>query len=198
MEAIRWFGEIGLADVGLVGGKGANLGELTTAELPVPPGFVVTAAAYVEAVSVSGARARLARLLGGLNADDPISLAETQRAAREEIMDTPIPAEVADAIENAYRTLGHDVAVAVRSSGTTEDAGDSSFAGMNASFTNVIGFPHVLARVNDCWASLYGERVLAYRAEQHLTVEPAWDEVKRFAQDFLEPLVPKDASKIKS
>ena len=56
----------------------------------------------------------------------------------------------------------------------------------------------MLARVNDCWASLYGEQVLAYRAEQHLTVEPAWDEVKRFAQDFLEPLVPKDASKIKS
>jgi hypothetical protein len=56
----------------------------------------------------------------------------------------------------------------------------------------------VLARVNDCWASLYGERVLAYRTEQHLTVEPAWDEVKRFAQDFLERLVLKDASKIKS
>ena len=110
----------------------------------------------------------------------------------------PIPAEIADAIDNAYRSLGTDVAVAVRSSGTTEDAGDSSFAGLNASFTNVIRLRNVLARVNDCWASLYGERVLAYRAEQHLTVEPAWDEVKRFAQDFLEPLVPKDASKIKS
>ena len=173
MEAIRWFGEIGLTDVGLVGGKGANLGELTTAGLPVPPGFVVTAAAYLEAISGSGARPRLARLLSELNADDPISLAETQRAAREEIMATPIPAEIADAMENAYRTLGHDVAVAVRSSGTTEDAGDSSFAGMNASFTNVIGLPNVLARVKDCWASLYGERVLAYRAEQRLTEEPA-------------------------
>ena len=173
MEAIRWFGEIGLTDVSLVGGKGANLGELTTAGLPVPPGFVVTAAAYLEAVSGSGVRARLARLMSELNADDPISLTETQRAAREEIMATPIQAEVADAIENAYRTLGHEVAVAVRSSGTTEDAGDSSFAGMNASFTNVIGLPNVLARVKDCWASLYGERVLAYRAEQHLTEEPA-------------------------
>lgn len=109
-----------------------------------------------------------------------------------------IPAEIADAIDNAYRSLGTDVAVAVRSSGTTEDTGDSSFAGLNASFTNVIRLRNVLARVNDCWASLYGERVLAYRAEQHLTVEPAWDEVKQFAQDFLEPLVPKDASKIKS
>jgi pyruvate, water dikinase len=173
MEAIRWFGEIGLPDVGLVGGKGANLGELTAAGLPVPPGFVVTAAMYLEAVSESGARARLARLLSELNVDDSTSLTQTQRAAREEIMATPIPAEIADAIENAYRTLGHDVAVAVRSSGTTEDAGDSSFAGMNASFTNVIGLPNVLARVKDCWASLYGERVLAYRAEQQLTEEPA-------------------------
>ena len=173
MEAICWFTEIGLNDVGMVGGKGANLGELTTAGLPVPPGFVVTAAAYLEAISGSGARARLARLLSELNADDPISLTQTQRAAREEIMATPIPADIADAIESAYRTLGHDVAVAVRSSGTTEDAGDSSFAGMNASFTNVIGLPNVMARVKDCWASLYGERVLAYRAEQQLTEEPA-------------------------
>jgi hypothetical protein len=89
MEAIRWFGEIGLTDVGLVGGKGANLGELTTAGLPVPPGFVVTAAAFLEAISESGARARLARLLSELNADDPISLTQTRRAAREEIMATP-------------------------------------------------------------------------------------------------------------
>jgi hypothetical protein len=173
MEAIRWFEEIGLTDVGLVGGKGANLGELTAAGLPVPPGFVVTADAYLEAVAESGARARLARLLGGLNADDHASLAETHQAARAEILATTIPAETADAIADAYRRLGDDVAVAVRSSGTTEDAGDSSFAGMNASFTNVIGLPNLLARVKDCWASLYGERVLAYRAEQHLAEEPA-------------------------
>ena len=173
MQAIRWFNEIGLTDVALVGGKGANLGELTAAGLPVPPGFVVTAAAYLEAVSKSGARARLARLLSGLDADDHASLAETHQAARAEIMATTIPAEIVNAIANAYGRLGDNVAVAVRSSGTTEDAGDSSFAGMNASFTNVIGLPNVLARVKDCWASLYGERVLAYRAEQHLAEEPA-------------------------
>jgi pyruvate, water dikinase len=173
MDAIRWFQEIGLADVALVGGKGANLGELTVAGLPVPPGFVVTAEAYLHAASESGARARLPRLLSRLNADDHDSLAETQRAARDEIMATPLPAEIAEAIENAYRRLGDNVAVAVRSSGTTEDAGDSSFAGMNATFTNVIGLPDVLARIKDCWASLYGERVLAYRVEQHLSEEPA-------------------------
>ena len=173
MEAIRWFTEIGLTDVALVGGKGANLGELTTTGLPVPPGFVVTADAYLNAVSRSGARDRLALLRSGLNVDDPTSLTETHQAARELILATPIPAEIADAIENAYRRLGDNVAVAVRSSGTTEDAGDSSFAGMNASFTNVIGLRNVLARIKDCWASLYGERVLAYRAEQHLGEEPA-------------------------
>ena len=132
--------------------KGANLGELTTTGLPVPPGFVVTADAYLNAVSKSGARDRLALLRSGLNVDDPTSLTETHQAARELILATPIPAET-DAIENAYRRLGDNVAVAVRSSGTTEDAGDSSFAGMNASFTNVIGLRNVLARIKDCWAS---------------------------------------------
>jgi pyruvate, water dikinase len=75
----------------LVGGKGANLGELTGAGLPVPPGFVVTATAYLDAVSESGARARLERLLRGLNADDQASLIETRKSAREEIMATTNP-----------------------------------------------------------------------------------------------------------
>ena len=89
MEAIRWFTEIGLTDVALVGGKGANLGELTTTGLPVPPGFVVTADAYLNAVSKSGARDRLALLRSGLNVDDPTSLTETHQAARELILATP-------------------------------------------------------------------------------------------------------------
>jgi pyruvate,water dikinase len=173
MEAIRWFEEIGLTDVALVGGKGANLGELTAAGLPVPPGFVVTADVYSEAVADSGARARLERLLRGLNADDQASLIETRKSAREEIMATPIPPETAEAIADAYRRLGNDVAVAVRSSGTSEDTGDTSFAGMNATFTNVIGLANVLERIKECWASLYGERVLAYRVERQLSEEPA-------------------------
>lgn len=77
-------------------------------------------------------------------------------------MATAVPAEIAEAIANAYRRLGDNVAVAVRS----EDAGDSSFAGMNATFTNVIGLHNVLARVKDCWASLYGERVLTFNVLQ--------------------------------
>jgi pyruvate,water dikinase len=109
MEAVRWFEEIGLTDVALVGGKGANLGELTGAGLPVPPGFVITADAYLDAVSQSGVRARLAMLLSGLNADDHVALTKTTTAAREAIMDAPIPEDIADAIADAYRRLGDDV-----------------------------------------------------------------------------------------
>ena len=83
------------------------------------------------------------------------------------------PPRTVAAVTAAYTQLGTDTAVAVRSSGTTEDAGDASFAGMNASFTNVVGAEQVLAAIKRCWASLYGERVLAYRAEQGLHEEPA-------------------------
>ena len=172
MDAIRWFSDIGLADAGLVGGKGANLGELTRAGFLVPPGFVVTSAAYLDAVQASGARSRLAALLRETGVDSR-ALARAHQTAQAEIARTAIPAPTVAAVTAAYARLGTDTAVAVRSSGTTEDAGDASFAGMNASFTNVVGAEQVLAAVKRCWASLYGERVLAYRAEQGLHEEPA-------------------------
>jgi pyruvate, water dikinase len=173
MHSIRWFDEIGLPDVGTVGGKGANLGELTSAELPVPPGFVITSAAYLDAIDRSGARASLQRIVADVDADQPASLAAAAAAARKTIHDTPIPADLADAIVTSYRKLGDDIRVAVRSSGTNEDAGDTSFAGMNATFTNVAGERELLNRVVDCWASLYSERVIAYRATEQVTDEPA-------------------------
>ena len=92
---------------------------------------------------------------------------------RVAIHDTPIPADLAAEITAAYRKLGANLSVAVRSSGTNEDAGDTSFAGMNASFTNVVGEQDLLRRIVDCWASLFGERVIAYRAEAQVTDEPA-------------------------
>src|SRR5262249_22655196 len=93
--------------------------------------------------------------------------------ARKIIHDTPIPADLAEAIVAAYRKLGDDIGVAVRSSGTNEDAGDTSFAGMNATFTNVAGERELLNRVVDCWASLYSERVIASRTTEQVTDEPA-------------------------
>lgn len=173
MHVIRWFDDIRLSDVALVGGKGANLGELTAGGLPVPPGFVITSEAYLDAMDRSGARNELREIVSSVDADDPASLTAAASAARRLIRETPIPSELADLIGEAYQKLGEDTRVAVRSSGTSEDAGDTSFAGMNATFTNVAGVAELLGRVVDCWASLYGERVIAYRATEEVTEEPA-------------------------
>ncbi|HTZ43383.1 MAG TPA: phosphoenolpyruvate synthase [Jatrophihabitans sp.] len=173
MDTIRWFAETGLAEVDSVGGKGANLGELTRFGLPVPRGFVITSEAYLATMGESGARAALARLVAELAADDAAGLAHTSQAAAEAIRHSVIPAGLAEDIRLAYAHLGHDARVAVRSSGVSEDAGDTSFAGMNASFTNVSGLADLFDRIKDCWASLYGERSLAYRTQAGVRAEPA-------------------------
>jgi len=172
MEAIRWFEELGIEDVAIAGGKGANLGEMTSAKLPVPPGFVITAPAYLDAIERAGVRARLQELTDRVVADDPASLEAAAEAARELIRSTPVPPVLADAVLAAYHRMGDGVRVAVRSSGTTEDTEGTSFAGMNATFTNV-GEDELLARVVDCWASLYGQRVIFYRATRELGEEPS-------------------------
>lgn len=172
MEIVRWFEDVGLADVSDVGGKGANLGELTRAGLPVPPGYVVTAGAYLAAMEHGGTRARLRELLDAADPGDAAALATAASAAQRLIQETPIPPDLADAVIKAYGELGSDVVVAIRSSATAEDAADTSFAGMNATFTNVSGSDELMERVRDCWASLYGERVVAYRAQAGITAEP--------------------------
>ncbi len=172
MEFVRWFKDIRLADNPLVGGKGANLGELTAAKLPVPPGFVVTSDAYRYALEHAGIGDALATLLksGDNSTADLKKLAdETQRLIRS----ITLPDVLARTIVEAYHQLGKDSFVAVRSSGTGEDAGDTSFAGMNATFTNVAGDEQLLQKVVDCWASLYGARVIAYRRTRAISDTPA-------------------------
>jgi pyruvate,water dikinase len=173
MELLRWFDQIRIADAPLVGGKGANLGECVSAGLPVPPGFVITAEAYRYAVSHAGLDAALASLFAGVNVDSAADLASASNQATGLLHSLELPADLADAILAAYHRLGDSVRVAIRSSGTGEDAGDTSFAGMNATFTNVAGDQDVLARVKDCWASLYGARVIAYRITRTLSDVPA-------------------------
>lgn len=172
-DLVRWFEDLRLSDVDAVAGKGANLGELTHAAFPVPPGFVVTSAAYLETIERSGARARLVELMARLDPDDPAALAAAAAEARRLVRESDPSDELVHEVEKACLTLSENAQVAVRSSGTSEDAGDTSFAGMNATFTNVVGVAELWARVRDCWASLYGERVVAYRATGHLVDEPA-------------------------
>lgn len=173
MKLVAWFDQIRITDAALVGGKGANLGECTQAGLPVPPGFVVTAEAYRYAVSSAGLDSALAALFGAVNVDSASDLARAADEAQGLLRGLTLPADLADAVLTAYHKLGEGVRVAVRSSGTGEDAGDTSFAGMNATFTNVAGDEELLARLKDCWASLYGARVIAYRVTRSLTDVPA-------------------------
>ena len=173
MPAISWFRDLRLPDADTVGGKGANLGELSAAGLPVPQGFVITSTAYLDALDATGARQKIADALAVADADDPDSLAATSTACGDAVRAGGIPSALADEIIAAYRQLGDDVRVAVRSSATNEDGATASFAGMNATFTNVSGPADVLTHVVECWASLYGERVIAYRAEGGVNGEPA-------------------------
>jgi len=170
---IRWFQDIRLDDAGSVGGKGANLGELTAAGLPVPSGFVVTGEAYLDALGRAGVRDRLAAVLADARQAGPADLGPLADQAQDLVRGVAVPDDLAAAVVEAYHRLGERTRVAVRSSGIGEDAEGTSFAGMNATFTNVAGDDEVLGRMVDCWASLYGARSISYRAVKELVDEPA-------------------------
>jgi pyruvate,water dikinase len=172
-DFVAWFGDLSKADVPRVGGKGANLGELTRAGLPVPPGFVVTAQAYLEAMDRGGVRQALLDEVAAADVDSPGALDAAADRIRSLVHAAGVPVELRGAVEAAYAALGDDPFVAVRSSATAEDAGSTSFAGMNATYTNVRGADELLERVVDCWASLWSQRVIAYRSSQKLADEPA-------------------------
>ena len=173
MQSIRWFEDIRLGDAGSVGGKGANLGELTAGGLPVPPGFVVTGEAYLDTLARAGLRERLSAILAEARTASQDDLDRLAAEAKDLVHAVRIPAELATAVVSAYGRLGDHVRVAVRSSGIGEDAEGTSFAGMNETFTNVAGEDEVLARLVDCWASLWGARSIFYRGDKSLTAEPA-------------------------
>lgn len=170
-ELILPFDALSREDVRTAGGKGANLGEMTRAGLPVPPGFVISAQAFGSAMAP--VRERLRELWSRINPDDARSLATLSQELRETVHQAPIPEALRTAVLDAYHGLGEGRAVAVRSSATSEDTASTSFAGMHESYTNVVGDEALLERLRACWASAYGERVVAYRKAAGLTEEPA-------------------------
>ena len=167
-QAVRPFADLSRADVPFAGGKGANLGELTRAGLPVPDGFVVEAPAYAAFCDESGLRARLSAALDGLDVEDTAALEAAAAAAQELVMTTPIPQHLEDDIVAAHRALSgtSPTAVAVRSSATAEDTESASFAGMNETYLNVPDAEAVVTAVRRCWASLFGGRTVFYRASR--------------------------------
>lgn len=171
-EQIVWFDALSRTSTPIAGGKGANLGEMTRAGLPVPPGFVVTASAFLAALDAAGIRQRLAELFAGANTDDAAALRATSNEMQDLVRALEMPAALRAALADAYARLGSGEPVAVRSSATSEDTASTSFAGMHETYTHVVGEAALLDRVKACWASAYGQRVLAYRKAQHLTEEP--------------------------
>lgn len=169
VEAVRRFSELSRGDVAYAGGKGANLGEMTAAGLPVPPGFVVGAPAYAAFCDGGGLRERIAARLAAVDVDDTQELERAALEVREMVEREPVPEWLASAITEAYGELaGHDddAPVAVRSSATAEDTESASFAGMNETFLNVRGADAVLDAVRRCWSSLFGARTVFYRAKR--------------------------------
>jgi pyruvate,water dikinase len=158
------FTELGSASLALVGGKGSNLGELMRAKFPVPPGFCVTTTAYARVAE----NARLEPILAALEkpADlTPDMMATFALQARNAVLAAEVPSEIAQAITDAYASLGSEaVPVAVRSSATAEDLADASFAGQQDTLLNVVGADAALDAVRRCWASLWTDRAVAYRA----------------------------------
>lgn len=161
MSWTKRFDEIGAGDVADSGGKGANLGELTRAGLPVPPGFVVTTAAYDAFVAAHGLAAGIAAIAARPADDDPAAFEVAATQIRALFAAGAVPDGVAGAVDAAYADLGG--AVAVRSSATAEDLADASFAGQQETYLNVRGADAVRAAVLDCWASLWTARAMAYR-----------------------------------
>lgn len=170
---VLWFRDATRADVARAGGKGANLGEMARAGLPVPPGFVVTVEAHRRFVEANGLDTWIAERLARLDVDDPDRLRAAADAIQDRVIRGAVPDDVAEAIRVAYAELSRggreDAApVAVRSSGTVEDTAQFSFAGMFASSLGVVGVPALLRAVKECWASGFSARLLFYRKKQGL------------------------------
>ncbi|MDD5313397.1 MAG: phosphoenolpyruvate synthase [Dehalococcoidia bacterium] len=177
MEIVKWFEELGKGDVVKAGGKGANLGELVKAGLPVPPGFVITAQAYQLFTTVSGLSQKISHAVEELNVDDTAQLQAKAKEIQELIINTDMPLNIRSEIIKSYEELSKRDAikaqfVAVRSSATMEDSEQASFAGMNATILNVHGKENLIKAVKECWASLYGARVIFYRAKKDFLEEP--------------------------
>jgi pyruvate,water dikinase len=164
--AVLWLEDIRSEDIDSVGGKGASLGEMTAAGLPVPPAFVVTAGTYRSFIEDTGIDEELFAAVD-VDTEDSTALAEAEATAKELILETEIPDELREELLASYDELGDEeqAFVAVRSSATAEDLPDASFAGQQETFLNVTR-EDLVSRVKRCWASLFTKRAIYYRNEQ--------------------------------
>lgn len=172
---ILWFNQVGKEDIPLVGGKGANLGEMYRHGIPVPNGFCVTAKAYFDFVKKTSLKQKIITELSGLDVQDSKALQLASKNIKTAILAAEMPSELEILIKSHYQELSgsNDRKVAVRSSATAEDLPDASFAGQQETYLNVEGYKDVIKHVQMCWASLFEARAIFYRTQNkfnHLKV----------------------------
>ena len=163
---ILWFHEIDKEDVAIVGGKGANLGEMTQAGFPVPPGFVVNAEAYRHHIEVNHLEDKIRKILEGLDVENADALNRAAHDVQAVITKAPFPKDIESEVFEAYDKLGRDPWVAVRSSATAEDLPSASFAGQQETYLNVKGDASLIVHIRMAWASLFEPRAIYYRQTQ--------------------------------
>ncbi|MCL5676178.1 MAG: phosphoenolpyruvate synthase [Patescibacteria group bacterium] len=166
------FNEVDKHDVGLVGGKGANLGEMTLAKFPIPQGFIVTANSYFEFIKQNKLADKIKNILQTVDVDKPDQLNSASLKIKKLIIEGDIPENITTGIIANYLALGaqlKDVLVAVRSSATAEDLPSASFAGQQETYLNVRGESNVVNKVRECWASLFTPRAIYYREKNHFS-----------------------------
>lgn len=187
---ILFFKEIHKDDVPLVGGKGANLGEMVNAGFPVPPGFAITVWAYDKFLEENNLVSDIASILKDLDVSDSEKLEKASKSVQKKIVQGRIPNEVGKEVVKCYERLSglfKKVQVAVRSSATAEDLPSASFAGQQASFLNVKGGVELLEKVRECWASLFTSRAIFYRVQNKIPHEKV--KISVIVQEMVESAV---------
>ncbi|GAB4263353.1 MAG: phosphoenolpyruvate synthase [Candidatus Promineifilaceae bacterium] len=159
------FTQIRAADLPLVGGKGANLGEMTHAGFPIPPGFCLTTAAFQQFIAACPEADAIYRRLEAIAPGDVEAVRRAGAWVRETLLAVEMPEAVETAVRHQWQQLGPDHAYAVRSSATAEDLPDASFAGQQDTYLNVIGQAALLDAIRRCWVSLFTDRAILYRSQ---------------------------------
>jgi pyruvate,water dikinase len=172
-DLVIWFENLRKTDIPSVGGKNANLGEMTNAKIPVPPGFAISAYSYKKFIEETGISSKIYEIINETitNPNDPKQYEIASKKIRELIEATPMPKEIENAIKSTYEELckrlkAKDVFVAVRSSATAEDLPDASFAGQQETYLNVKGADDLIKNTVKCWSSLFTPRAIFYRSEK--------------------------------
>ena len=194
VEFVKWFSELSNKDIATAGGKGASLAEMYNNKFPIPPGFIITAQAYSYFIEKSGINDKIKNALSGLEIEDTKKLEKASKEIKMLVENVSMPKEMSEAIIESYEILDADKPdfisakkgaldilksahekpfVAIRSSATTEDLADASFAGQQESFLNVKGDEELVLKVKKCFASLFTARAIYYRIKKGFSPDKA-------------------------